>query len=180
MFIMLAGRCYVNVDSVDTAKPGTDFDKLREMICFFAAKGGQSLGKTKLMKLLYYSDFGRYAIAGQSISGATYSKYPRGPVPEDAFTVIDQLVRENVLIPKPVFVAGYRQESHVLNGDCELTHLISEEQNMLSLIWGRWRVATASEIVSASHADAPWQSVDMYEEIPYALAHFIEPERLGL
>lgn len=170
----------MNNDSVVTARYETNFTKLREMICFFVGQGGDSFGKTKLMKLLYYADFGHYANHGTPISGATYSKYPRGPVSEDAFKALDELVAANILMPKRVFVAGYRQDSHVRVDNCELTNLTESEESLLSSVWDRWRTATASDIVSASHADAPWQSVDMYEDIPYALAHFIEPERIGL
>jgi uncharacterized phage-associated protein len=153
---------------------GTELDvaKLRDMICFFAGKGRDSLGKTKLMKLLYYSDFGFYAKHGKSISGATYTKYPRGPVPEDALRELPKMVADRVLEQKIVNVGGYAQESHLLVDNCGPYNLSRDEVAYLEHIWKKWGQKSVSAIVTASHEDPPWKAVDMYEEIPYSLAYF--------
>jgi putative zinc finger/helix-turn-helix YgiT family protein len=60
-------------------------EALMEMIVFFASKPA-GVWKTKLNKLLWYSDFIHYRYHSLSISGATYVHLPYGPVP-DSYTV---------------------------------------------------------------------------------------------
>jgi uncharacterized phage-associated protein len=57
-----------------------NLDKFVHMILYFARKG---VNKTKLMKLLWYSDFVNYRRQNVAISGAVYTRYPYGPVPKD-------------------------------------------------------------------------------------------------
>jgi hypothetical protein len=60
-------------------------EALMEMMVFFASKPAGVL-KTKLNKLLWYSDFLHYRHHSLSISGATYVHLQYGPVP-DSYTV---------------------------------------------------------------------------------------------
>jgi putative zinc finger/helix-turn-helix YgiT family protein len=60
-------------------------EALMEMIVFFASKPA-GVWKTKLNKLLWYSDFIHYRHHSLSISGATYVHLQYGPVP-DGYTV---------------------------------------------------------------------------------------------
>lgn len=57
-----------------------NFNKLINMILFFTEEGVQ---KTKLMKLLFYSDFLNYKRNLISMSGIPYVRLPYGPVPKD-------------------------------------------------------------------------------------------------
>lgn len=59
--------------------------KLFHMILFFAREG---VLKTKLMKLLWYSDFLMYKRWDHSISGTPYWHMPLGPVPVEHDTVL--------------------------------------------------------------------------------------------
>ncbi len=156
-----------------TAEPGLNVDKLRDMICFFTDRGKLRLGKTKLMKLLYYADFGFYAEHSRPISGAAYTKYPRGPVPEDALRELPKMVTEGLLERKIENLSDYIQESHLVVNECQPQSLEDDELEYLEKVWARWEHASASTIVSASHAEAPWKSVEMYGEIPYEMAFFL-------
>ena len=58
--------------------------KFRELVLYVASRC-ESLpryGKTKLYKILFYSDFEAYRRTGRSITGARYLAWERGPVPE--------------------------------------------------------------------------------------------------
>ena len=65
---------------------GFDYEKLCAMVLFFASKSTELL-KTKLMKLLNYSDMIFYKENGISISGLKYAHRRYGPVP-DHFDII--------------------------------------------------------------------------------------------
>jgi len=143
------------------------------MIYFFVSRGKTDLGKTKLMKLLYYADFGFFAEHSVPISGARYRAYPRGPVPEDALRELPQLVHDGFLESRQVPVGNYVQESYIPIHDLTIASLNNEEISKLNEVWERWKDETVSSIVSATHSEAPWASVDLYDSIPYEMAYFL-------
>lgn len=70
-----------------------DLDKLINAIIFFANHTNpHKLGKTKLLKLLFFSDFEHMEKYGRPIIGDVYFKLPLGPVPsltKDLLTVLE-------------------------------------------------------------------------------------------
>lgn len=72
-------------------------ETLMEMMVFFAHKAGGVL-KTKLNKLLWYADFVHYKHNTLSISGATYSHYPYGPVPQNYESFLTALYSNDSLV----------------------------------------------------------------------------------
>jgi len=51
--------------------------------------------------------------------------------------------------------------------------LSPEEIATLEMVWSRWQGVSTAEIVGATHDEVPWQSAEMYETIPYHMAHFL-------
>ncbi len=70
-----------------TGYKAPSLSKLIEMIVFFADK--VKPWKTKLNKLLFYSDFMHYKKTGYSISGAEYYALPMGPVPNNFNSIFE-------------------------------------------------------------------------------------------
>src|SRR5437879_12155223 len=67
-------------------------EKLQQVILYFLEHiNNVHLGRTKLMKLLYFVDFDHYEAHGQFITGATYRKLPHGPYPDKIERVIGQM-----------------------------------------------------------------------------------------
>lgn len=159
----------------DPFNEGPDFDveKMRQCILYFVQNGDpDTLGKTKLMKLLYYADFDHYERFDESITGATYRKLPAGPVPKAAFEMLDQMVRENVLsveqVPTPSFV---RNKYEALES-FDRSLFTDEELETLETVSQRWRTVKTNDIVAASHDDPPWIAVASGSEIPYHLVYY--------
>jgi len=73
---------------------GFSLDKFMNMILYFTTNGIQ---KTKLMKLLWYSDFLYFKRQTVSITGATYVKYLYGPVPKDHDLTLAHLQHMSVI-----------------------------------------------------------------------------------
>jgi len=66
--------------------------KLMQLMVFFAHhEAVKPLGKTKLFKLLYFTDVTHLRMVGQSITGAEYLKYPFGPVPMQGSFALKEL-----------------------------------------------------------------------------------------
>ena len=66
-------------------------EKIANSILFFLEKDVQSLGKTKLMKLLFYTDKFHLQSFGRSVFGDTYNKLPQGPVASLTLNTINSL-----------------------------------------------------------------------------------------
>ena len=74
-----------------------DKDKFKNVLHFIIYKCGfrNTVGRTVLHKLLYYSDFNYYKEFNQSITNESYIKKERGPVPIHFEMAIEELVEEN-------------------------------------------------------------------------------------
>jgi uncharacterized phage-associated protein len=62
-------------------------ERLKNAIIFFI-QNDRTVKLTKLMKLLYYLDFGHYRACGRSVTGQEYQAWPKGPVPVDVWQEI--------------------------------------------------------------------------------------------
>lgn len=82
--------------SINTGFKRFDFDKFAYMIVFFATLN-KTLYKTKLWKLMWYSDMLYFKRNSVSISGAYYAHLPHGPVPDQHDTLLSTMSREDII-----------------------------------------------------------------------------------
>lgn len=146
-------------------------DKYKNAILFFASTV-PNVGRVKLNKLLYFSDFDHFEKYGESVTGETYQNDKLGPVP----THIEQMIGEMEAKEEAEVVA----EAVI---DFVRYHLVPRihynpsifkpsEMEILATISEKWGHHTAKELVIASHGEAPWLATRDGETIPYALAHY--------
>ena len=148
-------------------------EKLQQVILYFLERiNNVHLGRTKLMKLLYFVDFDHYEAHGASITGATYRKLPHGPYPDKIEQLIarmeaDWLVRE-VKVSK-----GYTQRRLItLNGKFDPAKFSGSEVQTLERVAADWANATAAEIEAATHREAPWAGTQAGKKIDYEMAEY--------
>lgn len=134
-----------------------DIEKLTEMIVFFAHNVPSY--KTKMNKLLFYSDFGMFKASGQSISGAMYKAIPYGPVPNHFETLYERLSVEDVIDNEyeDLKDGGQREflkgrKDRPFNQDL----FTIEELRMLGHISQKFKKTKASKIVQISHEEEAW------------------------
>src|ERR1022692_2835161 len=84
-----------------------DATKFRELMLYVAQRSATDpqFGKTKLNKILYFSDFLAYGLTGHAIAGATYQKLDKGPAPRQFLPVSRELELAGaaVFVEEPVF-----------------------------------------------------------------------------
>ncbi len=68
-----------------------NIEKIANAIIYFVNNDVESLGKTKLMKLLFYTDKYHLENFGRAVFGDAYYKLPQGPVPTITLNVINSL-----------------------------------------------------------------------------------------
>lgn len=167
-------------DGVSTfSDPQSSLEKYKQMILTalqFGAENDGKITKTKLAKLVYLADFTWYYDKLQPMSGMSYRKLPRGPVPDVYFRALDELEEDGVI---------NRQEkgrSILLelaeSGDAPANRLSKDERTMIQKISKAWQGKQTQEIVDFTHGQLPWQICREGEIIPYGLITQEEPERV--
>ena len=147
-------------------------EKARHVILFFLERVNNIfLGKTKLMKLLYYVDFDHYEEYGTSVTGAKYRKLPYGPVAKENEKLLKKMQTEGVIEKVDDVVGDYEQERYITqNALFDSALFSSEELETLKRVARHWERATAKEISVASHNEAPWATSEAGKVIDYELA----------
>ncbi len=151
-----------------------DEKKYRNAIIFFAQKiQNGTLGKLKLMKLLYYLDFDFFEKYGKSITGDEYLRFENGPVPRMAEKIIKEMNGKEIKITHRKTKEGLNDQQHIeATGDFDINVFTKEEIIMLEEIASKWEKFSGSEMKTATHGEAPWISTNPNEVIDYNLAYY--------
>jgi uncharacterized phage-associated protein len=148
--------------------------KYKNAIIFFAQRiQNGTLGKLKLMKLLYYLDFDFFEKYGRSITGDEYLRFDNGPVPRMGEKMIKEMAGKEIKITKRKIGDGYNDQLHIeALADFDVNVFEKEELMMLEEIAAKWEKFTGSEIKNASHGEAPWIATKPDDVIDYNLAYY--------
>lgn len=152
-------------------------EKVKAMILFFASKTDPKFfGKTKLMKLFYFADFGYVKRHGTPMSFDKYVNMEHGPVPSTIYNLVstaysepdesllaDTIEFETVngmhkILPRKEFTDVHRKQFSIA------------ELKLLGEVCQRFYSSNKGEIEKASHKENPWMSTDLLDDIPYKLA----------
>lgn len=144
-----------------------DRRKFRELLIHVAAESEDDIrfGVTKLNTILYCSDFKAFAILGCAITGATYRKRDRGPVPEELPDVLREMEAEgeikrverrdlNLLLKRvaplrapDLSVFSERELEIADRVILELRTLDATQSRLLSHLMVSWRIALYDEVI---------------------------------
>lgn len=132
-------------------------DKYIHSILYFLEKiNNQYLGKTKLMKLLYFLDFGYYEKTGKSITNDKYVWYSHGPVPSRAGTTLDYMNSEKIITRSWIKFDSKKQERYLANQKFDISLFTSEEMQELERVAANFENYNTREIEDEAHRDIPW------------------------
>lgn len=153
--------------------------KLKAMLLFFGMyTDARMLGKTKLMKLFYFVDFGHLKKYGSPITYDTYYHLDHGPTPTVIMDLVNAVgddfdnailsdtisIEENngTLLKRVVPVRKFTED--------DAKYFSETEMQVMKGVAQRFSSVSAKEIEKASHKETPWASTKLPEKIPYALA----------
>jgi uncharacterized phage-associated protein len=148
-------------------------EKYRNAILYFAKHiGPATLGKVKLMKLLYYLDFDHFEKYGVLVMGDTYIALPMGPKPQTAERILAQMEHDGLLEirlvdlglehPKTEYVPLASYDIHVFTPD---------EAEILMSVAEKWQQHSQQEMIHATHGDPPWIFTEQKAVIDPRLVH---------
>ncbi len=152
---------------------GFDYEKLCAMVLFFAHKSAGVL-KTKLMKLLNYSDMIFYKENGISISGLKYAHLPYGPVPDNFDMILGKMAADHIAHIEVSYDGAY--EYHQVVPECDVPEgvLSDEEIEVLTRIYEKFKNFGSAEISNYSHKETGYKATKTGQIISYAYAMDID------
>jgi uncharacterized phage-associated protein len=152
-------------------------EKVKAMVLYFAEHTEpRFLGKTKLMKLFYFADFGYVKKHGVPMTFDKYKNMEHGPVPTTIYGLVSSTYSEpdesllsdiiefkelsgiHKIVPTQEFTSTHRKLFSIA------------ELKMLGEVCQRFNTSNAREIEEASHKENPWSSTELLDDIPYNLA----------
>lgn len=127
------------------------------MIAFFSTHI-RDLWKTKLNKLLFYSDFLHYKRSGYSISGIAYRAIPFGPVPAAYAKLYVKLQDDQYAnVDLIEFNDGNYGEAISPTTKFEADAFSETELKTLADVVGKFGTCTTKQLVNTSHQEKAWQ-----------------------
>ncbi|MBI9068461.1 MAG: DUF4065 domain-containing protein [Salinivirgaceae bacterium] len=146
-----------NKPEASTGFKNPDYKKTKEVIAFLSTK--MELPKTKLNKLLFYSDFMMYANYGKSITGNAYRAVDYGPVPSNYGMLYEELISDGCLERSFEFYdnGGHCEKFYSIGQNTENT-LTIEEKEILEFIANKFKDYSPSDIVKLSHEEPAWKN----------------------
>lgn len=130
--------------------------------------------KTKLMKLLNYSDMIYYKENGISMSGLKYVHLPYGPVPEHFEMLLGKMSADHVAHIEVMYDNGY--EKHQVIPECEIPEDVftPEELEVLERVYLKFKDFGSVDISNYSHKEKGYSSTKTGEIISYSYAKEIQ------
>ena len=164
---------FSRIPSEENGFKGFDYEKLCAMVLFFAHKSNGLL-KTKLMKLLSYSDMVFYKENGISISGLRYAHLPYGPVPDNFDMILGKMAADRLAHIEVIYDGAY--EKHQVIPECDFPEgVLSEiEIAMLERIHEKFKDFGSAEISDYSHKERGYKDTKTGQIISYAYAADIQ------
>lgn len=137
------------------------------ILYFLQQINNRFLGRTKLMKLLYYTDCEWLEKTGRSITGDAYVAKPFGPMPKHAIEALRRLEKRGAIRIEKTKVLDYDQERYLPLEDPDASLFTREELEHLEAIARRFEHWTAKQMTDLSHEDWPWRSTRLGAEITF-------------
>lgn len=146
-----------------------DYKKVCAIVSYFANKNSELL-KTKLMKLLNYSDMIFYKENGVSLSGLKYIHYPYGPVPQNFDMLLNKMTIDHIIHVDVVYENGYEKHQVVPEENDTNDILTNEEIKILDKVYEKFKNYGSAEISEYSHKEKGYTSTELGQIISYGYA----------
>ena len=158
----------------ESTKATFDFqpEKFQELVLYIAEQSQDDprFGAVKLMKLLFYSDFGAYRLFGEPITGATYQHYPQGPVPKEWKDTKRILIEaEDATEEVREYFMG-NQKRLIPQRGANIALFDPVELKLVGEVIQEFENYNATSISEFSHREWAWRSTNDREDIPYNTA----------
>lgn len=159
--------------SEDNGFKSFDYEKFCAMILYFS-KNSPGLLKTKLLKLLNYSDMLFYKENGVSITGTRYLHYQYGPVPDNFEMLFGMLAADHIAHVEVTYEHQY--ERHEVIPECAIPKNVLNKKEIMVIkrVLDKFASFGSAEISNFSHKEKGYMVTKPNEVISYAYAKDIK------
>jgi len=150
-------------------------EKIINMVLFFAEK--MKPFKTKMNKLLFYTDFKHFKNTCYSISGITYQAIQKGPVPKNYDWIFDEALNTKSITIMLHDYGNYMGEQFIATGQYGFDKGLFTESELktMNCVADFFKQDTVNSIVQKSHSEDAWQdNVDDFAAIRYDYAFHLK------
>jgi len=150
-------------------------NKYKKMLLYMLSCGADDDGritKTKLAKLLYLADFAWFYRHLSSMSGLTYRRIKYGPVPDQYFRALEELIEDNQITMRN----GSAHMIAAVEKTPPTRGLSKDEMDLIKKVCKKWKGKNTNDIVEFTHSQLPWKLCKENELIPYELIIQEDPE----
>jgi len=131
----------------------------------------ENLGKTKLWKLIYFTDAAFLREHGQSLTHSEYIRYDHGPVPSRGEKLLKTLGREGLVSVKQVDYGSFRQH-HVTTVRESGLGFSPEDRELIDRVCRRYGRSTATYLSEISHLEPSWANAGKMDKLSPELMHY--------
>ncbi len=149
-----------------------DYDKTCAMVLFFVNKMDELL-KTKLLKLINYSDMIFYKENGVSISGSRYIHMPFGPVLKNHDILFGKMESDNIAHINIATEGKYEKHQVVSEHSFPKDILSKSEIEVLERVYKKFKDFGSVEISDYSHKEKGYCSTSHGDIISYSYAKYM-------
>ncbi|QUW20917.1 DUF4065 domain-containing protein [Sporosarcina sp. Marseille-Q4063] len=161
----------INDRTIESGYNKFDINKVMNMILFFTQKG---VTKTKLMKLLFYSDFLNFKRSSLSISGIPYEKLPYGPVPKDHDLLLSSIEKNNIIKINYDQVNEYTYINIIAVEPFDETLFTETELDAMNFVNDKFLYHGSVSISDFSHKEEGWIKTNDRDIISYDYANNLQ------
>lgn len=153
----------------------SDIDRLRELVLYIAHRAGDDpeFGRTKMAKVLFYSDFEAYRERGEPITGTAYQRRDHGPYPPQLYMAELDLT-EGTDRARILHGSDPNEPQRLVprkgTRPPELDDVPQWQLDLIDKWIGEIQPLTAREASRRSHEEPGWQLARDRETIPYQSA----------
>ncbi|MBI4209089.1 MAG: DUF4065 domain-containing protein [Deltaproteobacteria bacterium] len=150
---------------------------LAVICCIIQICPGTGVPKTKLNKLLFYSDFLHFDRYGKSITGTRYLKMPYGPCPKDFQSLLGLMADEGSLeIEEKETSEGYEAELVKIKMPIDEEILTEKERAVIEKVCRRFGNSPSARLSEWSHQEKGYQLTRDREPISYEYASYLNTQ----
>jgi hypothetical protein len=147
-----------------------DEGRLKELILYIArrSENDPNFGKTKLIKLLAWSDFLAYGRLGESLTGATYQKREFGPAPKQFPGALNLLRAMGRVRQVEEQTYSYTQDRVLAVDEADMGGFTADQIAVVDEVVRHFEGWNNSDLSEESHREfVGWTMVDEGDEIPF-------------
>lgn len=165
---IITNRLADHQPSIESGFKRFDFNKFSQAILFFTK---EKVFKSKLCKLMFYTDFKFYKENAISITGSKYAHGLHGPIPDHFDLLFASLIHENKIVTEEQIFDNFTGELYFSEQESNLGVFSNDEIETLVNTKNYFKDFTATQIRELSHKERGYKETSDGQIITYEYAN---------